>query len=199
MGYILFGLYVVIIIAWCFVVAWLEVEIEGKDGWAKKAPTWKYMLLGEKLLYKPFGKEEYGSATCGWLKEKLIRWYIGFGCGGREFTGYHRAVDAVQFLVAHLVVYLLCGPIGVKAPWWVIGLEIFVLEARVVATVWICWALEDTLWFRLNPFYKDGTWTPEWHKDWDAKHRASKGMLGLFRNGCILYVATCVAMYFLRR
>lgn len=191
-------LFVVIVAVWCVIVAWLEVEIEGKDGWAKNAPTWKYALLGERLLYKPFGKQEYSGATCGWLKEGIIIWYIKNMCGGRDFTGYHRAVDVMQAFVGVIAV---CGlfleiPSGGFLSWVWLGMS---LIARIAAFVMISWALEDTLWFRLNPFYKDGKRTPEWHRDWDAKHRASKGMLGLFRNGCILYVATCIAMYFLRR
>jgi len=172
-------------VVWCLIVAWLEVEIEGKDGWAKNAPTWKYKLDGQgKLWYKPFGVEEYREPTCSLYMQKMLTWLVKYKAGGREFTGYHCAVDTFQLFVAHTVIYMLFFQ---SAPWWV-------LEMRVFAALFMFWTLEDTLWFRLNPFYKDGKLDPAWHADWNRRWRVSKGMGMLFIQGCVIYALSFAIM-----
>jgi phosphatidylserine synthase len=54
------------------VLAYLEVQIEGRDGWAAKLPTWR--------------------VTKGWI----VRW-----TGGRPLTGYHVALTAFLLLFFH--------------------------------------------------------------------------------------------------
>jgi hypothetical protein len=89
-------LFFIVLIVWCLIVARLEVEIEGKDGWAKNLPTWKYKLDKEgKLWYKPLGVQEYQEPTCSPWLQKFYVTYIRV-LGGREFTGYHRMVDIMQ-------------------------------------------------------------------------------------------------------
>jgi len=184
-------MFFVILVVWCVIVAWLEVEIEGKDGWAKNAPTWKYKLDDSgKLWYKPFGlAQEYVEPVCGNSKRWFYTLYIKKMLGGREFTGYHRAVDVMQLFVAHLVVYLL----GHDATWWN-------LEVRVVAFIFLSWSIEDTLWFILNPFYGIKKYKPEfipWHAN-DWWWFAPKGMIILFVQGVAIYVATWGIEVFLR-
>jgi hypothetical protein len=180
-----------IIIVWCVIWALIEIHVEGRNGWAKNAPTWKYKLdEAGKLLYKPFGVSDYQQPTCSERRQKFLRWCIKYKCGGRELTGYHCLVDIMQVFVGHMTVYLSCGSI---AAWWLA----FVLELRVVAFVLLAWSIEDTLWFRLNPFYKSGELIPEWHKDWWLF--ASKGMIKLSLQGCAIYAATCIAMFFLNK
>lgn len=191
MGHILFF---TIVFVWCAIVAWLEVEIEGKDGWAKNTPTRKFKLDERgKLWYKPFGVQEYQEPVCSERRQKFYAWYIKNMLGGREFTGYHRALDVTQVFVGHLVVY---GLFFHATPWQFLWL----LEAQVFAFVWLCWALEDTLWFVLNPFYGWRKYKPEfipWHaKDW--WHFAPKGTIMLFLQGCGIYLATCAIMFFVR-
>lgn len=55
-----------------FVLAYLEVQIEGRDGWAAKLPTWR--------------------VTKGWIVRMA---------GGRPLTGYHLALTAFLLLFFH--------------------------------------------------------------------------------------------------
>jgi hypothetical protein len=67
-----FFLFYVVLAA--FVFAKLEIQIEGKDGWAKNLPTWRIE------------------------KHVLLDWFY----GGRPFTGYHFWAFAYVFLTFHL-------------------------------------------------------------------------------------------------
>lgn len=67
-----FFLVYVFIAAFCF--AKLEIQIEGKDGWAKNLPTWRVE------------------------KHVLLDWFY----GGRPFTGYHLWAFLFVFLTFHL-------------------------------------------------------------------------------------------------
>lgn len=58
------------------VLAYLEVQIEGRDGWAAKLPTWRG------------GDRWYG---------RLFRKFM----GGKELTGYHIGVFGIVFLFLH--------------------------------------------------------------------------------------------------
>jgi hypothetical protein len=160
------------------------VEIEGKNGWAKNAPTWKYKLDGQgKLWHKPFGVDEYQEPTCSNRMQKFYRWCVKALAGGKEFTGYHRAVDVVQVFVGHVALYAAFR----STPWWI-------LEIRIIAFVFLAWSIEDTLWFRLNPFYRDGKLDPAWHPDWNRRWRMSRGMGMLFLQGCVIYALSCAIM-----
>ena len=181
-------LFFVILVAWCLIVARLEVEIEGKDGWAKNFPTSKYKLdESGKLWHKPFGVQDYQAPDCSKYLQKFYVFYIKMLLGGREFTGYHRTVDAMQLFVAHLVIYML---FFCTVPWWL-------LEIRVVSFIFLSWSIEDTFWFFLNPFYGFKKYKPEfipWHaKDWWVF--APKGMIILFLQGCVIYLLTCAATF----
>lgn len=172
-------LFAIILVIWCLIVARLEVETEGKDGWAKNLPTAKYKLDEKgKLWHKPFGEREYREPICssGW--QNFYKIFIKI-LGGREFTVYHRVVDAMHLFVAHLVVYLFFFKTAV---WWI-------LEIRAIATLLLFWSIEDTLWFFVNPFYGPRGYKPEyipWHaRDW--WFFAPKGVIILFLLGVGLF------------
>lgn len=178
-------LFFAIVLVWCLIVARLEVEIEGKDGWAKNLPTAKYRLdEAGKLWHKPFGAEGFMEPVCSRRWQKFFAWYIRTKLGGREFTGYHRVVDLMQLFVGHLAVYMCFFQ---TAPWWI-------MELRVLVFVFLSWSIEDTLWFVLNPLYGLKKYKQEcipWHdRDWWVF--APKGMIMLFMQGCALYVFTCL-------
>ena len=163
---------------WCVIVARLDIEIEGKDGWAINLPTARYKLEDRKLWHRPFGERLWQAPTCGRLLQKFYILFIKL-LGGRDFTGYHRTVDAMQLFVAHLM----CLSFFHTSPWWVI-------EMRVAACVCLSWSIEDTLWFILNPFYGVRKYKPEyipWHKD-DWWILAPKGVMLLFVEGCAIYL-----------
>lgn len=61
----------------CIILAFLEVQIEGKDGWASKLPTWR-------------------PAQSHWL----AKWYGRF-MGGKELTGYHIGMLSLVLFVLH--------------------------------------------------------------------------------------------------
>lgn len=176
-------LFFALLFGWCLIVARLEVETEGRDGWAKNLPTAKYKLdEGGKLWHRPFGVQEYREPTCGLWLQKFYTVYIGI-LGGREFTGYHRVVDVMQVFVAHLLVYFVFFR---TAPWWI-------LEIRAFACLFLFWSVEDTLWFLVNPFYGLAKYKPEfipWHKEWWLF--MPKDMLVLFIQGMSLYVLTFI-------
>jgi hypothetical protein len=71
-GFLVFMVFLAVILA-----LW-EIQIEGKDGWAAKAPTWRI----EK----------------GWVV-KLT--------GGRPFTGYHLFMTIFLIAIVHLPVFFL--------------------------------------------------------------------------------------------
>jgi hypothetical protein len=60
------------------VLALLEIQIEGKDGWAKNLPAWK-----------PSAEKWYSK-----LWARIL--------AGRQLTGYHLAVFGLVFLTLHL-------------------------------------------------------------------------------------------------
>jgi len=60
------------------VLAFIEVQIEGKDGWASKLPTWK--PKGDGVVNKTF--------------KKIL--------SGKELTGYHLATFTFVLLILHL-------------------------------------------------------------------------------------------------
>jgi hypothetical protein len=60
------------VFAMCFVLAYLEVQIEGPNGWASALPTWRSM-------------------------DPRVTWIF----GGRPFTGYHLALNAFLLLALH--------------------------------------------------------------------------------------------------
>lgn len=177
-------LFFTIVIIWCVIFARLEIEIEGKNGWAENLPTSRYWLDGlGRLWHKSLGSDCKDIIYDGW-KYKFIVFWIRKMLGGREFTGYHRVVDIMQLFVGHLVAYMLFFQ---TAPWWVI-------ELRVLAFIWLSWSIEDTLWFVLNPFYGLKKYKPEfisWHAD-DWWKFAPKGMIMLFSQGLVLYALTLI-------
>jgi len=72
---ILTNIYIFIL---ALVLAILEIQIEGPNGWAKNLPTWR-----------PSSDKWY------------IRWYVKF-MSGREATGYHITMFTFVFLIFHL-------------------------------------------------------------------------------------------------
>ncbi len=78
MGPMLHLLYLLLyIVLGCVVWAWLEINIEGPDGWAGKAPTWRYKS----------------------------RWWMKLS-GGKPLTGYHVFFNLSQLWFLHLIFIL---------------------------------------------------------------------------------------------
>jgi hypothetical protein len=89
-----------------------------------------------------------------WRIEK--HWLLDLFWGGRPMTGYHAWVFAFMALAFHL-------------PFFVMGRWSRRLEARVIAGLMLFWALEDFLWFLLNPAFGIAKFAPQfvpWHKHW---------------------------------
>lgn len=74
MSHILFFLYILVT---AYVLAKLEIAIEGADGWAGKLPTWK--LSQDHIFSKIF-------------------------LGGRPLTGYHLWMNIFSILILHFVI-----------------------------------------------------------------------------------------------
>ena len=63
----------IVVLLAAFMWAKMEVEIEGKDGWAKNLPTWK-------------------------LDNRILNWFM----NGRPLTGYHFWAFSFVFFIFHL-------------------------------------------------------------------------------------------------
>ena len=75
--------------------------------------------------------------------------------GGRTLTGYHLWVHVFILLMVHLPYAL-----GAAVPSWR-------MEARIVSFLALFWALEDFLWFALNPAFGVRRFRRE-HAPWHA-------------------------------
>ena len=83
-------------------------------------------------------------------------WLLDIFWGGRAMTGYHAWVFIFIMLMFHF-------------PFVFLGVWSVLLEARVMACIMLFWAMEDGLWFVLNPAYGWYRFTPEvvkWHHHW---------------------------------
>lgn len=172
-------IFFILLLVWCLLFAKLETEIEGSHGWAEKLPTarYHYIPILDFLYYKEFA-EIFLSAPIPieerTLKHKIIIKYIGI-LGGKDFTVYHRVIDLIQLLVAHLIVYSCFR-----------GLEpVLVLEIRAFASLFLIWSIEDNLLFYINPKAKESDHHQEWIMIGD-KRLMDKGMLINFIIGCVL-------------
>lgn len=119
---ILEGFFIIII---SFIIANLEIQIEGKDGWAKNLPTWR---INNKLT-------------------KLI-------LGRNPFTGFHLWAFLALVTFMHFPFF-----VGLA---WTISTEL-----KILAMMFLITALEDFLWFVLNPAYgikKFNSKDVSWHK-----------------------------------
>lgn len=116
--------------------ACMEIEIEGRYGWAEKLPTW-YRTEGGKII-------------------KILK----IGSGGRPINGYWFFAMIFWLLFAHYPF------ISGLAEWNMDGeLKVFQLYIAFVA-------IEDLLWFVLNPHYTLKGYRPEkvwWHGQRDLK------------------------------
>jgi hypothetical protein len=83
-------------------------------------------------------------------------WLLDLLWGGRPMTGYHAWAFTFVLLVFHL-------PLAWAWRWsWR-------QEARAVGGIMLFWAVEDALWFVVNPHYGWSALTPEratWHPHW---------------------------------
>lgn len=113
MNLVLTNIYIFVLAS---VLAILEIQIEGANGWAKNLPTWR------PRPGHPLAK----------IYSKIM--------GGKELTGYHATLFPFIILIFHLA-YLLGTPFTLEN------------ELRVLALYFIFIALEDFLWFVLNPFH----------------------------------------------
>ena len=98
------------------VLALLEIQIEGPQGWAKNLPTWR------PDPNRPIAK----------LYSKMM--------SGKELTGYHALLFPFIILIFHLTFFL-----GTPFSWE--------NEAKILSLYFIFIALEDFLWFVLNPYH----------------------------------------------
>ena len=76
------------------VLALLEIQIEGKDGWAKNLPCWR-----------PKNKDSFA-----------VRAYM-FFMSGRELTGYHIVMFFFVFMILHFPFFAGIGWSGKKELW----------------------------------------------------------------------------------
>ncbi len=107
------NLYIFIMAA---VLALLEIQIEGPNGWAKNLPTWR------PDPSRPIAK----------IYSKMM--------SGKELTGYHALLFPFIILIFHLTFFL-------GAPFTLEN------EAKILSLYFIFIALEDFLWFVLNPYH----------------------------------------------
>lgn len=70
-----YAVYLFVIATW---LAWLEVQIEGKDSWAAKLPCWR-----------PNPK---------WIVARIYSWFM----GGLPLTGYHAVMFSFVLIILHL-------------------------------------------------------------------------------------------------
>ena len=100
------------------------------------------------------GSAGWGKNLPTWRIED--HWLLDLFFGGRPMTGYHAWVLPFMFLIFHFGFVL-------TQRWsrW--------LEARALASLIIFWALEDWLWFMLNPAFGPDRFNAAhvpWHKNW---------------------------------
>jgi hypothetical protein len=72
--------------------ALLEIQIEGRSGWARSLPTWR-------------------------VRNRWTRWFL----GGRTITGYHVYVHLFVLLVCHLPFLLAIAPFSWAAEFRILG------------------------------------------------------------------------------
>lgn len=137
--------------------ACMEIEVEGRYGWAEKLPTW-YRTEGGRVI--------------GLLK---------ILSGGRPINGYWLFAMVFWFLFPHLPFIS-----GLTA--WTFSAELAVLQFYVAFV-----AIEDFLWFVLNPHYKFSGYTPEnvwWH--------LRRGMKGIIMRDYLYAVAGILLLAIVR-
>ena len=94
-----------------FVVAKFEINVEGKDGWAKNLPTWRKNNQITRLFF-----------------------------GDYDLTGYHFWFFIMSLTFLHFPYF-----VGLIFSWS--------LELKIMAVFFLGVALEDFLWFVLNPSF----------------------------------------------
>lgn len=77
-------LYFLFAILLSLILALLEIQIEGKDGWAQRLPTWRY--------YRP--------------------WFKYLPGGNKPLTGYHSYLWSLLFIYSHLAFLFTIWSIG---------------------------------------------------------------------------------------
>jgi hypothetical protein len=131
------------LVTFAILLALVEIEIEGKDGWAVNLPTWRRYTVLSVLVF-----------------------------GGRPTTGYHMFMNSIIVLNS-IFVSLLFGavfdplasisPVMFAARWTLTGLTAFL----VLGIFWDYW------WFVLNPDFgwrghnrHQVPWHPRWYGKW---------------------------------
>jgi hypothetical protein len=102
----------------------------------------------------------------GWAKGLYnfgIYWDSGLGLilgGGKPWTPYHFLVNCIYLLALHFYFW--------KGESWTGWVKAAKVSARCLAWLLAAWALEDFLWFVLNPFYGLSKLNPQnvWWHNW---------------------------------
>lgn len=105
--------YAVYLFVLATILALLEIQIEGKDGWAKNLPCWR-----------PKDKDSFA-----------VRAYM-FFMSGRELTGYHIAMFTLVLLVLHLPFFAGVKWDGQKELWTV---SVYFLISVTWDFLWHVW------------------------------------------------------------
>jgi len=127
--------YAVNVFAIATIISFMEIQIEGKDGWAKNLPCWRANQANKDRLII-----------------KIYSWFQ----GGKEVTGYHLALNALEIAIFHF-------PFFAGVSWNIVK------ELQTLSSLPLFWTFQDFTWFVWNPFYglkkfnRQSIW---WHKKW---------------------------------
>ncbi len=112
------------------IISFLEIQIEGEHGWAKNLPCWR--------------------PNPEW---KIVKFYSWFQ-GGKEITGYHLALNTLEFIIFH-------SPFFAGVSWNLVK------ELQILSCMPLFWLFQDFTWFVWNPYYglkKFNRTSVGWHK-----------------------------------
>lgn len=121
-------------------LALLEIQVEGPDGWAKNLPTWR-----DQPAWASPGNPLFG----------LMRRAFSFVSGGNRLTGYH------LYMLSFIVVAMTFPTFFSPRPWQTLGLCLG--QFLLMTVTW------DFLWFVWNPHYGLRRFKPSniaWHPRW---------------------------------
>jgi len=146
--------YAVNVFVFATIISFLEIQIEGKNGWAKNLPCWRA------------NKER--------LATKIYSWFQ----GGKEVTGYHLALNTLEFAIFHF-------PFFAGVSWNIVR------ELQIFSCLPLFWTFQDFTWFIWNPFYglkKFNSQSIQWHKKWTGPVPTDY-LLGIVFSGIFILVA----------
>ncbi len=155
--------YFLALIVWASILAKIEVQMEGRHGWAENLPTTRWKNDGGIIFKRSFGKNRWD-----YIANNIFLKFALKILAGRDLTAYHLYGILLQFFAGSLIVYTFLG-----------YHELATFALRVFSFVWFIQATEDTLWFIFNPFYRLKNYRRDmiaWHKD-DWWYFAPKSMI----------------------